>query len=255
MPEVVRACVHACTLASVCLRACVYACVCVHVCPSNTVPNNLWLPPSLVFYQSALSNHYSHLCLSANMLFPPSLFPPPQRDKVKECCISTSKLNSSMLSECFFFPPLWHHLLSSAEWKRHFAVDFLFIFFACVLLPGRRQSGLTPLTESVLWWWKASSLQAVTVPAFPFVLLPSNHLNGKEITGREREREKMKEATAVSLSRVLTPSQVPLHSPSSPPLSSPSLPSPCLLLWPISAEQWSVKKFPISKFTHCINLV
>lgn len=126
-----KLCVHACTRASVCLRACVYACVCVHVCPSNTVPNNLWLPPSLVFYQSALSNHYSHLCLSANMLFPPSLFPPPQRDKVKECCISTSKLNSSMLSECFFFPPLWHRLLSSAEWKRHFAVDFFFFFCLC----------------------------------------------------------------------------------------------------------------------------
>lgn len=88
-----------------------------------------------------------------------------------------------------------------------------------------------------------------------FFCLPTTWTGRKLQGGRERERKKMKEATAVSLSRVLTPSQVPLHSPSSPPLSSPSLPSPCLLLWPISAEQWSVKKFPISKFTHCINLV
>lgn len=151
MPEVVRACTRARVHACVCLRACVYACVCVHVCPSNTVPNNLWLPPSLVFYQSALSNHYSHLCLSANMLFPPSLFPPPQRDKVKECCISTSKLNSSMLSECFFFPPT----VTSPPFLRRVEATFcggffFFFFFACVLLPGRRQSGLTPLTESVL---------------------------------------------------------------------------------------------------------
>lgn len=42
------------------------------------------------------SNHYSHLCLSANMLFYPSLFPSPQTDKVKDSCLSTS--NSIQLS-------------------------------------------------------------------------------------------------------------------------------------------------------------
>lgn len=52
---------------------------------------------------------------------------------------------------------------------------------------------------------------------------------------------------------VLTPKQAPLLPP--PPLPPSSLSSPPLLPWPISAEQWSVKKFPISKFTHCINLV
>lgn len=77
----------------------------VHLCPSNTVPNNLSLPPPLVFYQWALSNRYSHLCLCANTLFPSSLFPPPQRDKVKECCASASKLHSTMLSECSSEPP------------------------------------------------------------------------------------------------------------------------------------------------------
>lgn len=79
------------------------------------------------------SNHYSHLCLSANMLFYASLFPSPQTDKVKESCLSTS--NSIQLS-CLSasFESLYQTLAFSCT-QTFLAERLLFLFlFICIIL-------------------------------------------------------------------------------------------------------------------------
>lgn len=93
---------------------------------------------------------------------------------------------------------------------------------------------------------KSESDAAVSQRFLLFNLLFYFHPRGeKKIGGNATTVSGVNTQASSSALSLLTP----------PPYPPTPTPPPCLLLRPISAEQWSVKKFPISKFTHCINLV
>lgn len=237
MPEVVCVCVRTYSMY-------VMHCMCVLV----TRLQQSLSRPSFLFYQPVLSNRYSHLCLSANMLRYPSLFPSPQRDKVKESCTSTSN-SVQVCSQCFFSAPFKRCLINTTLYKRVNSGLLFYCIFSCALCYTHR------IHHSVLVCL-GGLLLSVTVSLHKTRELRSSELLQHFIflflSFLSQSRGEKRDTVTTQLV-VLTAYQLPL-----PPSPAPFLPphfSPRLLLWPISAEHWSVKKFPISKFTHCINLV
>lgn len=185
------------------------------------------------------------------MLFYPSLLPSPQRDKVKESCISTS--NSIQL--CCLSVPFQTLLSGFASLMQLFfldatarCTDFIVCFY---LFQFARTHTPTQDTQFISVHVNCSFLHICLlkmrelhgwnqiISAFFLLLLPLILKRGN---------------CNYPDSGVNTKPAPLLASLLSPPLPPSSL-SSLLLPWPISAEQWSVKKFPISKFTHCINLV
>lgn len=186
------------------------------------------------------------------MLFYPSLFPPPQRDKVKECCISTSNSIQVCCHSVSFQAPLSYVAslmpFPSPNLRSQVGEILRRICLRPAFFAWRTMASLISLHVNPLFYPNLFAEEQKrrrckpTIPAFQFVIFLSPEWG-------EENRGGMQQPLVV-----LTPKQVPLHSPSSRRSPNPT-PPPRLLLRPISAEQWSVKKFPISKFTHCINLV
>lgn len=158
------------------------------------------------------------------------------------------KLNSTMLSECSFSNPFVMQLLFLDATTR--CTDFI-VFFICFNLHTHTRPRRT-LKHFISVHVNCSFLHICLhkmrelhgwnqiISAFFFLLLLPLILKRGNCNYPD--------------SGVNTKPAPQLASLLSPPLPPSSL-SSLLLPWPISAEQWSVKKFPISKFTHCINLV
>lgn len=161
------------------------------------------------------------------MLFSPSLFPPPQRDKVKECCISTSNSIQVCCHSVSFQVPL-SYVASLMPFPSPCAPTFCsqvgeFLRRICLcpaFFAWRTRVSLISLHVNLLFYPNLYAEERKrrrckpAIPAFQFVIFLSPK-RGEENGGGMQQPL-----------LVLTPKQVPLHSPSSRrprhPHSSPS---------------------------------